>query len=55
MGFAVAVIQDGKVAYAKGFGLRDLKNNWPVTSKTLFAIGSSTKSFTVSSLSVLVD
>jgi len=55
VGFAVAVIQDGKVTYAKGFGHRDLKNNLPVTSKTLFAIGSSTKSFTVTSLGVLVD
>jgi CubicO group peptidase (beta-lactamase class C family) len=55
VGFAVAVIQDGKVTYAKGFGLRDQKNHQPVTTKTLFAIGSSTKSFTVTSLGVLVD
>ena len=54
-GFAVAVIQDGNVIYSKGFGLRDIKNNQPVTPKTLFAIGSSTKSFTVTSLGVLVD
>src|SRR5271154_4659280 len=54
-GFAVAVIKDGKVIYAKGFGSRDLKSNQPVTSKTLFAIGSSTKSFTVTSLGTLVD
>jgi CubicO group peptidase (beta-lactamase class C family) len=55
VGFAVAVIQDGKVTYAKGHGLRDLKGNQPVTTKTLFAIGSSTKSFTVTSLGVLAD
>jgi CubicO group peptidase (beta-lactamase class C family) len=55
VGFAVAVIQDGKMTFAKGYGLRDLKGNQPVTSKTLFAIGSSTKSFTVTSLGVLVD
>jgi CubicO group peptidase (beta-lactamase class C family) len=55
VGFAVAVIQDGKVTYAKGYGLRDLKGNQPVTTKTLFAIGSSTKSFTVTSLGVLAD
>ena len=40
---------------AKGYGLRDVKHNQPVTPKTLFAIGSSTKSFTVTSLGVLVD
>jgi len=54
-GFAVAVIKDGKVIYAKGFGSRDLKNNQPVTTKTLFAIGSATKSFTVTALGTLVD
>ena len=41
-GFAIAIIQDGKVTYAKGYGLRDIKTNLPVTTKTLFAIGSST-------------
>lgn len=54
-GFAIAVIQDGKVIYAKGYGLRDIKHNLPVTPKTIFAIGSATKSFTVTSLGVLVD
>src|SRR5258706_10716220 len=55
VGFAIAVIQDGKVTFAKGYGVRDQKSNLPVTTKTLFAIGSSTKSFTVTSLGVLVD
>jgi CubicO group peptidase (beta-lactamase class C family) len=54
-GFAVAVIKDGKVTFAKGYGMRDLKGKQPVTTKTLFAIGSSSKSFTVTSLGVLVD
>ena len=55
VGFAIAVIKDGQVTFAKGYGLRDQKSNQPVTAKTLFAIGSSTKSFTVTSLGVLVD
>jgi CubicO group peptidase (beta-lactamase class C family) len=54
-GFAVAVIQDGKVILSKGYGLRDVKKNLPVTEKTLFAIGSSTKSFTVTAMGTLVD
>ena len=54
-GFAIAVIQDGKVILSKGYGLRNVKKNLPVTEKTLFAIGSATKSFTVTSLGVLVD
>jgi CubicO group peptidase (beta-lactamase class C family) len=54
-GFAIAVIQDGKVILSRGYGARDVKKNLPVTEKTLFAIGSATKSFTVTSLGVLVD
>jgi len=54
-GFAIAIVQDGKVILSKGYGLRDARKNLPVTEKTLFAIGSSTKSFTVTSLGVLVD
>ncbi len=49
------IVQDGKVILSKGYGLRDVKKNLPVTEKTLFAIGSATKSFTVTSLGVLVD
>ena len=32
--------------FQKGFGLRDVERNLPVTADTVFAIGSSTKSFT---------
>jgi CubicO group peptidase (beta-lactamase class C family) len=55
VGFAVAIVQDGKVTFAHGYGYRNLETHAPVTTKTLFAIGSSTKSFTVTSLAALVD
>jgi len=45
-GLAVAVVRDGKVIYAKGFGYRDVEKKLPVTTDTLFAIGSISKSFT---------
>ncbi len=45
-GVGLAIIKDGKVVYAKGYGVRDLKSNTPVSADTLFAIGSATKSFT---------
>ena len=45
-GFAVAVVQNNKVIYAKGFGYRDYEKKLPVTPNTLFAIGSCTKAFT---------
>src|SRR5882724_8828628 len=54
-GMAICVIKDGKIILSKGYGMRDVKNNLPVTPKTMFAIGSSTKSFTVVSLGTLVD
>jgi CubicO group peptidase (beta-lactamase class C family) len=45
-GLAFAVVQDGKIVYTKGYGVRDLKTKTPVNADTLFAIGSSSKSFT---------
>jgi CubicO group peptidase (beta-lactamase class C family) len=54
-GLAVAIVKDGEVVLAKGYGVRDVARNLPVTPETLFAIGSSTKAFTVMSLAVLVD
>ncbi len=54
-GAAVVVVKDGKPILSKGYGLRNVTGNLPVTTKTLFAIGSSTKSFTVVTLALLVD
>lgn len=54
-GLAIAVVQDGKIILSQGYGLRNVKNNLPVTPKTLFAIGSITKSFTVTGLGILND
>jgi CubicO group peptidase (beta-lactamase class C family) len=45
-GMAVAIVKDGTVVLAKGYGLRNVQSNLPVTADTLFAIGSSTKAFT---------
>jgi len=52
-GVAIAVIKDGKVILSRGYGLRDTKNNLPVTPKTMFPIASITKSFTVATLATL--
>ncbi len=45
-GMALALVKDGQVVYAKGYGVRDTKTNTPVNADTLFAIGSVSKSFT---------
>src|SRR4029077_3438095 len=54
-GAAVAVVQGDKVILLKGYGYRDLEKQLPVTPNTLFAIGSITKSFTVSNLGMEMD
>jgi CubicO group peptidase (beta-lactamase class C family) len=54
-GLAIAVVQDGQIVLSKGYGYRDADKKLPVTPKTVFAIGSITKSFTVSLLGLLAD
>ncbi len=54
-GVAVAVVRGGKVVLAEGYGLRDVPNKLPVTPRTIFAIGSSSKAFTATAVGILVD
>jgi len=54
-GLAVAVVRNGEVVLLEGYGVRDAASQAPVTPDTLFAIGSSTKAFTATSLALLVD
>lgn len=54
-GLAVSIVQDGKVVYAEGFGMRDVEKGLKVTPHTLFAIGSCTKAFTAAAAGILVD
>ena len=54
-GLAMAIVKDGKVVMAKGYGLRNIQANSPVTADTIFAIGSSTKAFTTMAMGILVE
>ncbi|MCI0574368.1 MAG: beta-lactamase family protein [Myxococcaceae bacterium] len=54
-GVALAVVQDGRVVYARGFGVREQGSKEPVTTETLFLIGSTTKSLTTLMMARLVD
>jgi len=49
-GAAVAVIADGRVVYAKGFGLANVDTGAKVTPSTLFRLGSTTKMLTAAAL-----
>jgi CubicO group peptidase (beta-lactamase class C family) len=46
IGVTVGVMQDGKVIFNKGYGLANTARKTPVTTTTLFAVGSVTKQFT---------
>jgi CubicO group peptidase (beta-lactamase class C family) len=54
-GCAVAAVRDGRVELAGGWGLRDREAGLPATQDTLFAIGSTTKAFTATTIGALVD
>ena len=54
-GAALALIKDGRIVLEKGYGFRDLAAHAPVTTETLFNIGSISKSFTALGIAQLVD
>jgi len=55
-GAVVAVVRDGKVIFAKGYGYSDLKNKKPVSAEdTLFRCGSISKLFTWTAVMQLVQ
>lgn len=55
VGLAVAVVKDGQVVFARGYGVRELGKPDPVDTNTRFAIGSTTKAITAAALGMLVD
>ncbi len=54
-GVAVAIVGEHGVIYQKGYGVKRLGSADPVTARTLFAIGSTTKAFTAAAIGTLVD
>lgn len=54
-GLSIALVRDGEMLYAKGFGARNLEDNIPATEHTLYGIGSCAKSFTALSVMQLVE
>ncbi len=54
-GMAVAVVKDGRVVLAKGYGVRRIGETAAVDADTLFGIASNTKAFTAAALSLLVE
>ncbi|MGQ0641760.1 MAG: serine hydrolase [Gemmatimonadaceae bacterium] len=54
-GLAVAIVRNDSVIFAKGYGVQKVEANVPVDDKTLFEIGSSSKSFTATIVAMLVS
>ena len=54
-GVALAIVKDGRVVLAKGYGVRKVGEPETVDSETLFGIASNTKAFTCVALSILAD
>ena len=54
-GVSVTIIKDDEVLLRKGYGLRNVEKLLPVTTNTLFPVGSITKTFTSFLIGQLVD
>src|SRR5713101_2689766 len=52
-GCALGVYRDGKIIYAKGYGLANIEENVPINPQSVFDIGSTSKQFTAASILLL--
>ena len=55
VGLSVAIIKDGRIVLAKGYGKRSLKDGRPVEADTVFAIGSVSKQFVCACVLLLAE
>jgi CubicO group peptidase (beta-lactamase class C family) len=54
-GGAFIIVKNGTVVYKKGFGVEDIHTKKPITTQTLFNVGSITKTFVASAILRLAD
>jgi CubicO group peptidase (beta-lactamase class C family) len=54
-GVSVAIVRDGRVLLARGYGVRTLGDTTRVDARTRFGIASNSKAFTATALGMLVD
>src|SRR5262245_20335617 len=54
-GCALGVVRGGKLVVARGYGLANLDHDVPITTRSVFEVGSMTKSFTCVCLALLMD
>lgn len=54
-GISLAIVKDGRVLLAKGYGVKETGGNKKVDAHTLFCIASNSKAFTATALGLLVE
>ena len=54
-GAAIALVQDGRLVLAEGFGVRDMATGAHTTADTVFQLASVSKTFTAATVAALVD
>ncbi len=52
---SLGIVSEGRLVYAKGFGLRDAEKQLPASADTVYSIGSCSKAFTSFLAGTLVD
>ena len=54
-GVALAIVKDGKIVLARGYGLANVEHQIPVKPETIFQSGSTGKQFTATAVMMLVE
>jgi len=54
-GCALSVIEDGRITYARGYGMADLDHTVPIKPNTVFHVASMSKQFTAASILLLAQ
>ena len=53
--YAVAIVKDGALVLARGYGMADLENDVPASAETVYRLGSITKQFTALAIMQLAE
>lgn len=54
-GLSIALVDDQRLVWARGFGYADKENGYPAAADTIYEIGSNTKTFTAAAIMRLQD
>jgi len=54
-GCALGIVQDGRLVYKRGYGMANLEHAIPISSRTVFRIGSTSKQFTAACIALLAE